>query len=252
MENKVSQRLKQILDYISDRGYVSPKQLCQHFGISKSTISRDLTLLTEQGKINRFHGGVIISDKTTIAPYKLRAELYKEEKTRIARCAANLIEPGDVIYVGSGSTCYELFCNIHTPNVSVFTNNIQCISCCNDKIAHVYALGGEVFPHSETISGMQLLDNFSQTNPNKIFFSAATISSEMDIHCSHFDERYFIQMLVRSQGKKILLADSSKIDARTSFVAVKLDAVDTFITDTNISPEVVEKVKRLNVEILTA
>ena len=251
MENKVSERLTQILEYISSRGYVSPKQLCQHFNISKSTISRDLTYLTETGKINRFHGGVIISDKTTIAPYRLRAEQHKTEKIRIAEYAAQMIEPGDIVYIGSGSTCFELFCRINTPNISVFTNNIQCISHCNDNIDHVYALGGEVFPHSETISGMQLLDSFSQANPSKIFFSAATISSTMEIHCSHFDERYFIQMLVRSEGKKILLADSSKINIKNSFVAAKLDAIDVFVTDNNIPSDFLDKAKNLNIGIIT-
>lgn len=247
MENKVSVRLKKIQDYISERGYVSVKQICKHFGISKSTISRDLATLSKEGLINRFHGGVIIAGTSVAAPFKLRSEINKEKKLRIARCAASLVEPGDVIYVGSGSTCLEFFSSIKVPNVTVFTNNISCLSNYNENIAHVYALGGEVFPHSETIFGVQLMNSISRIMPDKIFFSAPAIS-DLNIQCANFDEMFFLQALIQRNAKKFFLCDSSKLSEQRSFIAANIGDVDVFITDDSISPEYVERIKGMDVE----
>ncbi len=50
-------RLEQITLLINERGFVSVRDLSEHFGVSEMTIRRDLQVLDEGGKLQRTYGG---------------------------------------------------------------------------------------------------------------------------------------------------------------------------------------------------
>lgn len=56
---KTSERRKLILDLLDQSEMVKTQELMKTFDTSESTIRRDLTVLAENGKIVRVHGGAI-------------------------------------------------------------------------------------------------------------------------------------------------------------------------------------------------
>ena len=89
----LEKRLEQILKLVEQNGSVSVQELTELLGASESTIRRDLTLLSEEGRVNKVHGGA-----TAINFYydkdedvESRKNLNKEEKIEIAKYAASLI-----------------------------------------------------------------------------------------------------------------------------------------------------------------
>ena len=54
------ERQKEILEILEHHKSISVNALAQMLYVSHPTVRRDLTLLEEQGKVHRTHGGVVL------------------------------------------------------------------------------------------------------------------------------------------------------------------------------------------------
>ena len=85
--------------YIKTYEYVPIPQLMSDFNVSKSTIIRDLSILDEQGLIERIHGGARALSDDRITKFNIREKLNEKEKTAIVRRAAMQVHDNDTIYL---------------------------------------------------------------------------------------------------------------------------------------------------------
>ena len=98
------QRMDRILEELSRREAVSVAQLCQIIGVSEATIRRDLTALSQRGKLAKVHGGALPVRETFRAEepdMETKRQLHTPEKRRIAQYAAGLIQNNDVVFLGT-------------------------------------------------------------------------------------------------------------------------------------------------------
>ena len=69
------------------------------------TIRRDLERLEAEGLLSRTHGGAILERHMAEEPQYLdNVATHAEEKERIARAAAGMIQPGETVFLSSGTT----------------------------------------------------------------------------------------------------------------------------------------------------
>ena len=100
-------RQEEILRMLEQKGSVTVQELKDVFGASESTIRRDLNVLHKKGALIKVFGGAVQTESrinTREEEVALRKEQSREEKLRIARYAASLIEPDDFIYLDAGTT----------------------------------------------------------------------------------------------------------------------------------------------------
>ena len=83
-------------------------ELSRHFGVSEVSIRRDLERLERRGLLERVHGGAVAvavgngpGEITSASAPRL------DEKRRIGRAAAALVQPGDLLLFDSGTTVLE-------------------------------------------------------------------------------------------------------------------------------------------------
>ena len=99
------ERFAAILSILQKQRTVTVLELTQALSISESTIRRDLVALHKMGKLKKVHGGATLLHKeyglyeTEVAA---RSEEHVEEKKRIARYAASLIQAHDFVYIDAG------------------------------------------------------------------------------------------------------------------------------------------------------
>jgi DeoR family transcriptional regulator, copper-sensing transcriptional repressor len=60
MSNLPSQRQEHILKWLQEAQSLSIEAISQHFGVSIMTVHRDLAVLSEQGLVEKVHGGVML------------------------------------------------------------------------------------------------------------------------------------------------------------------------------------------------
>ncbi|WP_130870603.1 DeoR/GlpR family DNA-binding transcription regulator [Intestinimonas massiliensis (ex Afouda et al. 2020)] len=250
MQDKVRRQLDQLLEYLKGKDMVPIGALMEQFGWSKSSANRYLKSLEEEGKVLRMYGGVCLAGDRQETSGQAAAPRTPPELARIGRRAAELVEDGDIIFVGTGRTCFELYRNISAKNVVVFTNNIYCAACQNPNVAHVYILGGEVFDGNVVLGSLGIA-NLSQINPGKIFFSASAVNERFEIQYNYDLERQYIQTLMGMEGKKVMLMNRAKLGRQSPFKIDCLTRLDVFVTDIDMTPQREELFRQASTQVLS-
>src|SRR5687768_5003275 len=89
MSIKRTDRMREVLSLLRDRGDVSVSVLCEELRVSPATLRRDLGELEEQGLLLRTHGGARALDPSgSEIPVRLRDHRMIAIKRRIAQHAA--------------------------------------------------------------------------------------------------------------------------------------------------------------------
>ena len=101
------ERYATILQILDEKKAVTVAELTQILNTSESTVRRDLNNLHKSGRLYKVYGGATSIDNsysTLEETVKDKQDLYREEKTIIARAAARMIEPRDFVYLDAGTT----------------------------------------------------------------------------------------------------------------------------------------------------
>ena len=100
-----STRLFEILYCLLERDGATVRQLAERLEVSERTVRRDLEYLENQGCLQRVYGGAVLKTSLGSEPeYNSRSKDHADEKNVIAAAAARLVEPGDSIFLGVGTT----------------------------------------------------------------------------------------------------------------------------------------------------
>src|SRR5258708_23667662 len=98
-----AERKQYILRALQRDGKVVAKELSEALGTSEDTIRRDLRDLASEGLLQRVHGGGLPTSPAH-ASFAARREQATNAKRAIARTAAELVRPGQVVLLGGGTT----------------------------------------------------------------------------------------------------------------------------------------------------
>ncbi len=121
-------RHEQILKLLEERGSITVAEAKEILGTSESTIRRDITVLDREGKLVKVFGGAVSSVRNEVSAYEYtvaqKQDLNSEEKKRIAKYAASLIEPEDFVYLDAGTTTAYMLDYIGQKNITFVTNAV--------------------------------------------------------------------------------------------------------------------------------
>src|SRR5258708_36174564 len=79
------------------------------FSISAVTVRNDVDALAAIGAVVRSHGGAVRRlEATQYYPLRIKETLHRDEKIRIGRAAAELVQSGETIILDSGTTTAEV------------------------------------------------------------------------------------------------------------------------------------------------
>lgn len=249
----LNQRRQEILNLIREDGHAKVQKLSRIFKVSEVTIRQDLETLEEMGFIQREHGGAFLKDVGSFAKTgTLLNQSHLEEKREIARKATALVEEGDSIILDSGSTTTELArLLVGFKSLTVITNalNIAFILGENPGIELIVS-GGEFKAPTLSLTGDMAAGTFKGLHVAKCFLATAGISPDMQLTYPGLSDLVVKSAMIRAADKVYLLADSSKL-GESSFASLgRITLIDTLITDSKISPEQLQALQELHVDIL--
>src|ERR687889_251187 len=103
------ERMQEVLRLLETRDAVHVAELSKAFAVSEVTVRSDLAELARQGMVARVRGGVRpLQRGQSELGFDFRLRLEVERKRAIAKAAATLVEEGQAIAPGSGTTAYYL------------------------------------------------------------------------------------------------------------------------------------------------
>lgn len=249
----LNQRRVKILNLIREDGQAKVQELSKIFKVTEVTIRQDLEVLENMGYIQREHGGAFLKDVDSFARTgQLLNQNHIEEKREIALKALELINEEDSIILDSGSTTTEIAkLLVNYRSLTVITNalNIALILGENHGI-NLIVTGGEFKAPTLSLTGKMAADSFKDIHANKLFLATAGISSDMRLTYPSLSDLIVKSAMIKSADSVYLVADSSKIGVSSLANLGSISLVQTMITDSKITSEGIERIKKKNVEIL--
>ena len=212
---------------------LSVEELAQMLDVSPLTIRRDLKQLSGDKAIIRTHGGCLAGGRAALDnEYQKKVALNFELKQAIGKTAAKEVKPGEIILINDGSTTFHLsFYMGGLGPLTVYTNSLAMISKLSryDDI-NLYILGGEYNSDLYSLNGSiteQMLEMF---NFDLIFLGVDAIDDKGRCMVNTLAEARLTQIMLRSGRKKVLLADHTKVGAKSHFTYGTLRDFDIWIT----------------------
>ncbi|RYY01219.1 MAG: DeoR/GlpR transcriptional regulator [Gammaproteobacteria bacterium] len=246
-------RKQLILDTLKRDGQVIAKTMSQQFGLSEDTIRRDLRELAEQGLLQRVHGGALPASPSVVdlAGRKL---LATDAKTAIAKAAATLIQPKQIIILDGGTTTQELVKHLpldfeltvvtHSPTIAV--------ALIDHRNIDVIMLGGKLFKHSMVNIGAAAMEAISHIRADIYFMGVTGIHAELGLSTGDLEEAHIKRALCAAAAETIVMASADKINAASRYVIGPTSDVSTLVTEASVDESILKSFESLGVSVMNA
>jgi DeoR family fructose operon transcriptional repressor len=250
-----AQRREKIQEYLAIHQIARTADLCELLDASEATVRRDLEWLEQKGILERTHGGAILNQRMVLEQeYQQRAQHHPEEKRLIGELAASLIEPGDIVFINSGTTATQVLLHIRRdPSIIVYTNNVSAVMELGDPGFRYYLTGGEFQSRSNSLSGRFAVDNLGFVYANKTILGVDGISLKHGCTVPTNGEAEVVRrMIERTKGSIIIAADHSKWGVVSNFQIAAIDEIDTLVTDSRFDRSALDDLASHSVSCLLA
>lgn len=248
-----SQRKKAILDALQRDGQVVAVELSDSFGVSEDTIRRDLRELASEGLLQRVHGGALPASPAT-APFAKRLDMEADGKLRIARKAASLISPGQVVIVDGGTTSDLLVKQLpatlvatvvtHSPSVAV--------ALAEHPSVEVILIGGRLFKHSIVTIGASAIEAMSHINADLYFMGVTGVHPTAGLSTGDFEEAHVKRALAARAAETIVLASTSKLNAASPYRIGGIELAQGIIVETSAEARLTKPLQKAGAKLIKA
>ncbi|GHA67377.1 DeoR/GlpR family DNA-binding transcription regulator [Streptomyces termitum] len=215
-------------------GAVSLRELARVVQTSEVTVRRDVRALEAEGLLDRRHGGAVLPGGfTRESGFPQKSHLATAEKTAIADVAASLVEEGEAIVVGAGTTTQELARRLaRVPGLTVVTNSLlvaQALAHANR--VEVVMTGGTLRGSNYALVGSGAEQSLQGLRVSRAFLSGSGLTAERGLSTSNMLSASVDRALVQAAAEVVVLADHTKLGTDTMFQTVPTDVITRLVTD---------------------
>ena len=248
-----------ILKRLEKDGKVSVNEISDELRVCRETIRRDLREMEQEKMVQRIHGGAILSDniqKVKEYPYLAREIQNYNEKLRICKVAAELVEDGDTIFIDNSSTTIKMLKNINPKyQVTVITNSIRLLleaTLLNNENPTIVSIGGIFRPKNYSLTGILANQWSKMFHPNKAFLSCYGVHTEYGLYDSNIHEIEVKRIMLELSQSTYIMADHTKIDRSGVVYLNDFSNVNGIITDEPLTKEQESCIEKNNIELIIA
>jgi DeoR/GlpR family transcriptional regulator of sugar metabolism len=257
MKQKALTRRDEILRMAMTTGLASVEELSAAFDVTPSTIRRDLTRLTTQGKLARTYGGAISLANNREASLTQRLGEAHEAKRAIARWAFEQVQAGESIaLVGGSSTAAlaeELRSHTDLSGVCAVTAGLTAM----ESLAHadhidVLALGGRLRALSQSFIGSLAEAAVSRMSFDRAFMGADSVHAERGICEASLDQTRLKELIMERADHVYVLAHAAKLGQSAFHAWAVMPKHWTLVTDQSADPGLLAAFSDRGVEVALA
>jgi DeoR family transcriptional regulator, aga operon transcriptional repressor len=254
-ESTVSRR-KRILQLLSESGQVLVDELSKEFKVSEVTIRNDLDQLEKKNMLLRARGGAIKLETGVGFDQRLadKNKLHYNEKARIGKKAALLVNEADTIIIDSGSTTAEMVKNL--PDFQDLTVITNALNIANQLMVrpniNMLIPGGYLRKNMLSLVGPQAEKSLRNFNVDKAFLGVDGFDTRNGIFTPNVEEARLNEIMIEISKEVILLVDSSKFKKRSFAFICHINQIHKVITDDKIPEDDRKRLLDAGVEVIIA
>jgi DeoR/GlpR family transcriptional regulator of sugar metabolism len=258
MENNFvsgTDRQLQILQLLERQQRISVAELCDTFEVSQATARRDLESLAGKGKLQRVHGGaIVLTQAPPEQPILQRQNEQADEKIRIGQAAAALVQAGDTVFLGSGTTVLEAARALRARRgLTVLTNSLPVVNAlAGAEGITVICLGGMLRESELSFIGHITEQALAEVRADKVFLGTRAISLEFGLTHEYLPETMTDRAILKAGKEIIVLADHTKFGRAAAVRLAPLESIHTIVTDKQAPQELLESVGQRGLRVVVA
>jgi DeoR/GlpR family transcriptional regulator of sugar metabolism len=255
---KQQTRLKDILRDLQKEGTVSVDQLSERLEVSLVTVRRDLDLLEQQGLLRRTHGGAVSIEPLFYEPFRndrsfqAQVERQAQEKRRIGRAAASLIERGETIALTPGTTTTEVIRGLPMNHeITVVTNTVNvAMELSKRKDLKIFVTGGHLKGDWFSLVGPTAVQSLSQLLITTAFIGADGLDLKWGASCYSSDEAHLNSVMVKHARRRVAVVDHSKFGMVTGWRICHTTDLNVLVTDTGAPTSTTEPFEKAGLKVM--
>lgn len=226
------ERHQYILNRIDQNYRIYITSLSAELGVSDDTLRRDLTELDERGLLTKVHGGAIAKSGIPVE-FTDRLNTRIPAKQEMAAKVIPLFQAGDIILIDGGTSNLEVARKIPSNmELTVYTNSFPIVNTLiNQPKLELIFLGGKVFPSSQVTVGVSVFQALQTVRPDWLVLGISNVHPQQGLTDPNREEAMMKRLMIERARKRIILADSYKLNTAEAYTVASLGDIDYLVTE---------------------
>jgi DeoR family galactitol utilization operon repressor len=244
----VNEREREILELLAGDSAISVAEIGRQLGVSAVTARAGLNSLAQKGLVLRTWGGAAPAFHPEMLEHQ---RACVEQKNRIARAAAALVEDGEAIMIEAGTTTALIVRYlVGKRDITIVTNNLLVLPYARSNPAlRLTLVGGDFRPNTESVVGPVALQELERFHVRRAFVGTDGFSPEKGLTTHLVEGAEIVKKMAAQAQKTVLVADSSKY-GKTGFVLVlPLAGIERLIVDSGLSEQAKNSLREHNLAL---
>lgn len=232
---------------------VSATALAEEFDVSEDAIRRDLRTLAAEGKCRRVYGGALPLAPTG-RPMAVRVGEGSVRKGQLAKVAAAMIRPGELVFLDSGSTNLAIVdCLTPDLGLTVATNSIDIASAVakRDDI-ELLLIGGAVNRHVGGSVDTSAISAVSLLNIHRCFIGACAVTPTTGMSVHDHADAAFKRALLKNSATCAVLATSEKFQQSAPYRIAVASDIEVLIVENDLAADEAERLENAGFNLVRA
>jgi len=233
-------RLHRIRTLLARFNQVSTERIIRELAVSRETARRDIIELEALGLARRVHGGLVAIETPAEPPLTKRRRTQTREKRAIAHAAAQLLQPGQTLFLDAGTTTTLLAEELHAlSGLTIVTNSLQAALALSageeDQPLNnqIILLGGTMSAGAQQTRGEITVSEIIRYRADVALLSPVGIEAAWGASSFHPHEAAIARAMMQQSASCYLLADHAKLGVVSRTVYAPPQAITLLITDSN-------------------
>ncbi len=236
------------------RDFLDLETLCRELDASESSIRRDLDILEAEKALRRVYGGAVSVQQPPARTFDYATESVRlsDEKDRIARLAAGLIEDGQTVILDGGSTVAAVARELASKSLHIVTNSLPIAESLEaQRNIELTLTGGYLDPRHRVMLGPFCEQMLGAIRADAVIMGIGSITE------SGFSNNNTLvvgseQKMIEVAGKVIIVADHTKFGRGGMIPVAPLSAANVVISNKELAPEYQELLSANGVDLILA
>lgn len=247
-------RLAQIRKLVEEFGQATVQDLSARFNVSEATIRRDLEEMNGLW-LRRTHGGALRLERASKEPPVIqRVNEQAGEKARIGKAAAGLINAGETVFLGSGTTVTEVARAIPlSMHLTMITNSLPVVNLLTSRQEiDLIVIGGMLRQTELSMVGHVAEQAIREFRADKVIMGMRGIDCEHGLTNDFLPETMTDRAVLNIAPKVIIVADNTKFGKVSSVLVAPVTAAHTIVTDSSTSEDCLNDLRERGIEVILA
>lgn len=247
------ERRRRILEKLQQEGQVIATELSRLYGVSEDTIRRDLRELAGAGLLQRVHGGALPRSPSA-AGYTVRQKQGAAAKVDVARAAAKLVRPNQVVIFDGGATILEVARQLQPQlQATAVTTSPQVAAALADyPNMEIILIGGRLDKHNLVTVGAAALESLKLIQADLCLFGVCSLHPEIGITALSFEEVALKQRMIAASGDVVAVVTADKFGAAAPYIVAPINQLTHIVTEAAVSAETLRPYREAGIEIIQA